>query len=91
MITSHKTKSENYFRSTVKCHQNANFQDFQQEKMMNFDFCEEYLRSISEKKIVMAVLEKKIHSADKKTIMKKRRSRRKIDVNFDFSAAVMCS
>ena len=60
MVKSHEKKCRNYFRVTmittsdmVKCRGNVNFEEMDTQrltgKMMEFDNCEEYLRSISKK------------------------------------------
>ena len=69
MVKSREKKFKIYFRVTanstndmVKCHQNVNLKrlilSVQQKKMMDFDYYEEYLRNISNKNIIMAVLRK---------------------------------
>ena len=54
MLKSHEKKSQNYFRSMVKCRRNVSYEEidterFQQGEMMeaDFDYCEENLRSLS--------------------------------------------
>ena len=60
MIKSHEKKRQNYFRVTaittndmVKCRRNVNFEEMDTERstgeIMDFDYCEEYLRSLSNK------------------------------------------
>ena len=54
MVKSHKKKSQNYFRSMVKCRQNVSYKEIDIEpsaerKMIDFDYCEEYLMGISNK------------------------------------------
>ena len=60
VVKSHEKKCKNHFRAAtishyniVKCCRNVNFEEIDTEpsaeKMMDFDYCEEYLRSISNK------------------------------------------
>ena len=53
MVKLHNKKSENYFRNMVKCCRNVNLEENDTEiskgKLMNFDYCENNLRTISKK------------------------------------------
>ena len=53
IVKSDKKKSQNYFGSIMKCRRNVNFEEIDSEpsteKLMDFDYCEENLRSISNK------------------------------------------
>ena len=68
----------------VKCCQNTNFEEVStKKKMMRFDYCEEYLRSISNKRFYGRVqkskfsvschfqIHKKINNVNKKTFKEK--------------------
>ena len=91
MIKSHERKCQNYFRVTtndmVKCRRD------QQEKMMDFDYCEEYLKGVYQTKYYYGSVKKSTFpfssdlQIDKKINNVKEDPRRKTDSNFDFSLA----
>ena len=97
MVKSHEKKCENYFRVTaittndmVKCRRG------QQEKMMDFDYCDEYLKKVYQTKYYYGRVKKSTFlftfdlQVDKKINNVKEDPRRKADSNFDFSQALRC-
>ena len=59
-----KKNLKNVLAEWMKCHWNVNFEQIDTEpsgkKMMDFDYCEEYLRSISNKILLWQCSEKQI-------------------------------
>ena len=85
MVKSHEKKCENYFRVTtittndmVKCRRG------QQEKMMDFDYCDEYLKEVHQTKYYYGSVKKSTFSftfdleVDKKINNAKEDPRRKL-------------
>ena len=85
----------------VKSCRNMNFDwilILQQEKLMRFDYCEKYLRSISNKMLLLAVLRRENANSvvifiliKKKMNNVKEDPRRKTDANFDFFRDPKCA
>ena len=47
MVKSHEKKCQNYFRvTTITTNDMVKFRRVQQEKLMDFDYCEEYLKRV---------------------------------------------
>ena len=97
MVKSHEKKCQNYFHVTtnitndmMKCSRS------QQEKMMDFDYYEEYLKGIYQTIYCYCNVKKSTFSFSsdlqigKKINNVKEDPRRKIDSNFNFSKALRC-
>ena len=97
MVKLHEKKCQNYFlvttittNDTVKCGRG------QQEKMMDFDYCEECLKGLYQTKYYygnvknITFLFNSNLQMDKKIDNVKEDPRRKTDSNFDFSQKMRC-
>ena len=94
MVKSHEKKCQNYFFVTtndmIKCRLG------QQEKLMDFDFCEEYLKGVYQTKYCYGSVQKSSLSCSfnlqiyKKINNVKEDPTRKKDSNFDFSQVLRC-
>ena len=94
MVKLYEKKCQNYFRVTannmVKCRRG------QKEKMMDFDYCEEYLKRVYQTKYHYGSVKKSTFSLssdlqiDKEINNLKEDPRRKTNSNFDFFQALCC-
>ena len=87
----------NYFRvTTITMNGMVKCRCSQQEKMMDFDYCEEYLKGIYQTKYYDGSVKKSTFSfssdsqIDKKINNVKEDPRKKTDSSFDFSQALCC-
>ena len=94
MVKSHENKYQNYFRVTTN--DMVNCRRGQQEKMMDFDYREEYLKGVYQTKYYYGSVKKSTFSfrsglqIDMKINNVKEDPTRKIDLNFDFSQVLRC-